>query len=70
MGASHTEEHRLEARWGTRSCALCGATIILGQPYTKTHIKGRRVSLCYACATEPRSLLRSAEPGQRLARAA
>jgi hypothetical protein len=53
MGRSHADTHTLESRWGTQSCAICGATIVLGEPTVRLLVRGRRQVLCTACAAEP-----------------
>jgi len=53
MAGSHTEEHVMESRWGMSSCAICGATLVLGERPARIRISGRWEPLCGACASRP-----------------
>jgi hypothetical protein len=48
----------IEARWGTHSCAACGATIVLGERTGRIRYGGRSDVLCSACAAQPETVLR------------
>lgn len=66
MGRSHTEKHVLEERWGVSRCALCEATIVLGERPAWRSINGEREPLCFLCACGPASDPRSLTGVRRL----
>ncbi len=53
MGESHIENHVLQERWGVSTCAMCGATIVLGERYTWMRRNGQQEMLCSLCACDP-----------------
>ena len=58
MGRSNNNEHMVASCWGVQSCAMCGTTIVLGEPSARLLVDGRLQRVCSACASEPKSALR------------